>query len=128
MLLQFGEFKMIKQLNPKNFANYSQNEKDIAKKIFLYSDRDVSEEEIAYGEKEYGLEDPMDIDLPGQLTDVLHSIGRTLFNSYEWSILSASFCDGFLICYLDFVTGDDSEAKQLNFRVYKLKEIKFRKR
>ena len=119
---------MIKQLNPKNFANYSHNEKDIAKKIFLYSDRDEIDEEIAYGDKEYGLEDPMDIDLPGQLTDVLHSIGRTLFNSYEWSILSASFCDGFLICYLDFVTGDDSEAKQLKFRVYKLKEIKFRKK
>ena len=118
---------MISQMNPKNFANYSSEQQEIASKIFLYSDRDISEEEIQYGEKEYGLEDPTDIDLPGQLTDIKNSIGRSLFNIYEWSLLKASFCDGFLICYLDFVTGDDSEAKQLKFRVYKLKEIKFRR-
>ena len=114
-------------MNPKNFANYKLNEKDLANRVFLYSDRDISEEEIAFEDKEYGLEDPSDIDLPGQLTDVKHSIGRSLFNIYEWNLLKASFCDGYLICYLDFVTGDDSEAKQLKFRVYRLKEIKFRR-
>ncbi len=118
---------MIKQMNPKNFANYKLNEKDITNKIFLYSDRDLTEQEIEFGDKEYGLEDPSDIDLPGQLTDVMHSIGRNIFSIYEWSLLKASFCDGFLICYKDFVTGDDSESKQLKFKVYKLKEIKFRR-
>jgi len=117
---------MFKQMNPKNFANFNQN-KDVANKLFLYSDHDLTDEEIAFGDKEYGLEEPMSIDLPGQLTDIMHSIGRTLFNIYEWSLLKTSFCDGFLICYLDFVTGNDSEAKQLKFKVYLLKEIKFRR-
>lgn len=119
---------MIKQMNPKNFANYTQNEKFIVNKIILYSDRDITSEEIEYNGKEYGLEDPTDIDLPGQIEDPLHSISRTLFEIYEWSLLKASFCDGFLLCYLDFIPGSETDAKQLQFRAYKLKEIKFRRK
>ena len=115
---------MIKQLNPKIFLNFAKHEKEIANKVFLYSDRDPTEEEIEYNDKEYGLEDPSNIDLPGQVTDPVHSIGRSLFGIYEWSLLKASFCDGYLICYLDFIPGEDSNAKQLQFKVYKLKEIK----
>lgn len=118
---------MIEQINSKNFANYSKQEKDIKSKIFLYSDRDILDEEIEFNDKKYGLDDPTDIDLPGQIEDPLHSISRTLFEIYEWSLLKASFCDGYLLCYLDFIPGSQSDAKQLQFRVYKLNAIKFRR-
>lgn len=116
---------MIRQMNPKRFLNFAKHEKEIGNKIFLYSDRDLPEDlEMEYNGIEYGLEDPSDIDLPGQVADPLNSIGRSLFGIYEWSLLKASFCDGYLICYLDFIPGSESDAKQLQFRVYKLHEVK----
>ena len=115
---------MLKQLNPKNFANYDKHKDEIANKIFLYDDRDPTVIEIEWNDITYGLEDPSEIDLPGQVTDPVHSIRRTLFGIYEWSLLKASFCDGYLLCYLDFIPGSESDAKQLQFKVYRLKEIK----
>ena len=115
---------MISRMNPKNFTNYKEHRKDIEKKIFLFSDRDVLQEEIDFEEVTYGLEDPTDIDLPGQIEDPVHSLSRSLFAIYEWSLLKASFCDGYLFCYMDFIPGSESDAKQLQFKVYHLNIVK----
>ena len=127
IIILLGVNIMEKRLNPKNFVNYKTNEKDISNKLFLYQDREINTKvtEISYeGEKyEILVEDPINLDLPGQVTDADRSISRSLFNSYEWSLLKASFCDGYFFCYIDFITGSDSEAKQLTFKVYKLKKI-----
>jgi hypothetical protein len=114
---------IVKLLNPKNFVNFKQQEKEIKNKSFFYIDRDLKDKEITYNDVTYKLEDPTNVDLTGQVTDPAHTISRSLFNSYEWSLLKASFCDAYLFCYLDFAPGSDSDAKQLKFRVYRLNKM-----
>ena len=113
---------MAKQLRPTDFVNYDDHQDDIKSKIFLYEERDPSDGEFEFNDEIYLLEDPTEINLPGAVTDPPKTIKRSLFNSYEWTHLKASFCHGWLFIYLDFIPGDDSETKQLKFKVYHLKK------
>lgn len=113
---------MVKRLNPKDFVNFDKNKQDIEKKIFLYDERDPNSKEFEYNENLFLLDDPMTIDLTGQVTDPSKTVARSLFNSYEWTHLKASFADGWLFIYLEFAPGSDSDSKQLKFKVYPLKK------
>lgn len=102
---------MIKEIFPKNT-----NEK-----IILFSDRDVNKKIINYNELQFHLEDPKDLTLPGQVEDIIHSVERTINFMYDWPLLTKSNCEGFLLCYLDFIPEFHTDAKELKIRAYKLK-------
>lgn len=114
---------MVKLLNVKNFANYNEHKKDVDSKIFLFHDREFNKKEVEHNGITYALDESTNIDLTGQITDPSRAIARSLFNSYEWSILKASFCDGYLFLYSDFAPGSESDHKQIKFKVYNLKKI-----
>ena len=112
---------MFKEIYPDLYFN--QSEKLNNEKFFLYSDRDIVIKYIKFKGKLFELQDPNDIDLPGQIEDPCHSIEKTLGSSYEWSVLKNMYCNGFLLCYLDFFPSPHSDIKQLKFKVYQLNEI-----
>ena len=114
---------VLKRINPKNFTNFNDHKKDAENKLFLYEERDLKQKELEFEDSTYELSDPEEIDLTGQVTDPAKTIQRSLFNSYEWSHLKATFGDGWLFVYLDFAPGSDADSKQLKFKVYKLKKI-----
>ena len=113
---------MVKRLNPKNFTNFNLQDSDIGDKIFLYEEREPNSDEFEFEDLKFSLDDPVSIDLSGQVTDPSKTIARSLFNSYEWSHLKASFADGWLFIYIEFAPGSDSDSKQLKFKVYPLKK------
>ena len=116
---------MIKEVFPKSIQFFNSTDKLNYNKIFLYSDRDIFENEIKYNEKSFekiDLGSFNDIDLPGQVENPSHSLERALYSSYEWSSLDKNFYDGVLFCFIDFFPDPLSEIKQLKFRAYPLKE------
>jgi len=113
---------MVKRLNSKNFVNYNDHKKEVESKLFLYEERDPNTKEFEFEEQIYLLEDPENISLTGQITDPSNTISRSLFNSYEWTHLKASFAVGWLFVYLDFAPGSEADSKHLKFKVYSLKK------
>lgn len=112
---------MAKRLNPKNFTNFNLF-KDSETKYFFYEEREPRKNIFEYDELSFLLEEPTIISLTGHVTDPSKTISRSLFNSYDWVHLSASFADGWLFVYLDFAPGSDTDAKQIRYKVYNLKK------
>ena len=112
---------MFKEIYPDLY--FTQTEKEKNEKFFLYSDRDIVTKDIKYKGKVFKLQEPNDIDVPGQIENPSHSIEKSLGSSYEWSFLKRMYCNGFLLCFLDFFPSPNTDIKQLKFKVYQLNEI-----
>lgn len=114
---------MPKRLQPKNFANYEENEAYLDR-IFLFAERKPANGEVEIDGKWYILEDdePIEVCLGGSVSDPSRAIVRSLTNSFEWKTdIRDHQSVGLLFVYKDFVQGSTGDQKHLRFHIWFLK-------